>query len=134
MVHGDERADRQTQTKAVLSERERDGDAAERLCGRSLGLLDSRRKSVAALLLEEHNVETVKVRGSTTGLNGGTLLGPARGSPLLNGAGLVEELLDYGGAGCAGKAGHGQLRERQVLVRVRLARDTCRGSVNDGLR
>lgn len=105
----------------------------KRLCGGSLGLLDGGRERVAALLLEEHDVEAVKVRSRTTSLDSSTLLGPAGCGPLVSGTGLVKELLDNWGAGSTGKAGHVQLRERQVLVRVSLARDTCRRSVNDGL-
>lgn len=99
----------------------------------SRGLLDSGRQDAAALLLEQHDVEAVKVRQRTASLDGSALLGPARGGPLLGDTSLVEELLDGGRASTAGKTGHSELGEREVLEGEHLAGDTGGGGVDDGL-
>ena len=101
--------------------------------GLSGGLLGGGREHVAALLLEEHDVESVKVRERAARLDGSTLLGPAGLLPLLDDTGLVKELLDDGRPGSTRKTGHGELGQRQVLERERLAGDTGRGRVNDSL-
>lgn len=97
------------------------------------GLLGGGREHGAALLLEEHDVESVKVRERATGLDGSTLLGPAGLSPLLGNTGLVEELLDGGRASATGETGDGELGEGKVLEGERLASDTGGGGVDDGL-
>lgn len=96
-------------------------------------LLGGGRKDVAALLLEEHDVESVKVRERAAGLDSSTLLGPTRLSPLLSGASLVEELLDNWRAGTSWKTGDGQLGQGEVLEGEGLTRNTGRGRVDDGL-
>ncbi len=91
------------------------------------------RENVAALLLEEHDVESVKVRERATGLDGSALLGPAGLRPLLDDLGLLEELLDDGRAGTTGKTGDGELGQGKVLESERLTGDLGGGRVNDGL-
>lgn len=96
-------------------------------------LLGGGRENVAALLLEEHDVESVKVRERATGLDGSALLGPAGLRPLLDDLGLLEELLDDGRAGTTGKTGDGELGQGKVLESERLTGDLGGGRVNDGL-
>lgn len=108
-------------------------DTAQTSQSLSRGLLDSGREDAAALLLEEHDVESVKVRERAAGLDGSTLLGPARGGPLLGNTSLVEELLDDGRASTTGETGHGELGEGEVLEGEHLAGDTGRGRVDDCL-
>ncbi|KAI3476400.1 hypothetical protein L1887_62052 [Cichorium endivia] len=103
-----------------------------RLCRRR-GLLDSGREHVAALLLEQHNVEAVKVRQRAAGLDGSALLGPAGLRPLLGNTSLVKELLDGRRAGTTGKTGHGELGQGEVLEGEGLAANAGGGRVNDGL-
>lgn len=97
------------------------------------GLLGSGREHGAALLLEEHDVESVKVRERAAGLDGSTLLGPTRLGPLLGNTSLLEELLDGGRASTTGETGDGELGEGEVLEGERLTGDTSGGRVNDSL-
>lgn len=106
------------------------GTGSHRLGG---GLLDSGREHVAALLLEQHNVEAVKVRERAASLDGSALLGPAGLRPLLGNTSLVEELLDGGRAGTTGKTGHGELGQGEVLEGEGLTGNAGGGRVNDGL-
>lgn len=118
----------------MLQEGRPDREQGSRCCCLSRGLLGGGRKHVAALLLEEHDVESVKVRKRAARLDGSALLGPAGLSPLLGDTGLVEELLDGGRAGTTGEAGHSELGEGEVLEGEHLTCDTGAGRVNDGLR
>lgn len=102
--------------------------------GLSSGLLGGGREDAAALLLEEHDVESVKVRERAARLDGSALLGPTGLSPLLGDVGLVEELLDGGRASATGETGHGELGEGEVLEGEHLTSNTGGGRVNDGLQ
>ena len=102
--------------------------------GRGLaGLLEGRAERTSSLLLEEQDVESLKVAGSTSGLERSTLLGPRALSPLLSNALLVEELLDDASAGTAGEAVDNDGGQGQVPVGEGLALNTGRGTVNDSL-
>lgn len=118
----------------MLQRENRDRVKQDRCLDLSRGLLGSGRDNAAALLLEQHNVEAVKVRQRAAHLDGSTLLGPTGLSPLLGNTSLVKELLDGCRASTTGQAGHGELGERQVLKGKRLAGDTGGGRVNDGLQ
>lgn len=98
------------------------------------GLLGGGREHVAALLLEEHDVESVKVRERAAGLDGSALLGPSGLSPLVGDTSLLEELLDDGRTSTAGETGDGELGQGEVLESERLTGNTRGGRVNDGLR
>ena len=96
-------------------------------------LLGGGREDVAALLLEEHDVESVKVRERAAGLDSSTLLGPTRLRPLLGNTSLVKELLDNGRASSSWKTGDGELGQGEVLEGENLTGDTGGGGVDDGL-
>lgn len=110
--------------------RNRDLEAGRCLGG---GLLGGGREHIAALLLEEHDVESVKVRERAASLDSGTLLGPTGLSPLLGNTGLLEELLDGGRTSTTGETTDGELGHGEVLESERLTGDTGGGGVNDGL-
>lgn len=90
------------------------------LCLLGSGSLDQR----PALLLEQHDVESVKVRCLPLGLVCLPLLSPCALGPLLCDVGLVEELLDNRCASSSWEVGDNEGCEGGVAVANYLAGNT----------
>lgn len=98
-----------------------------------LDLLDLAADDTSALLLEQHDVETVKVSHLTLVLACGLLLGPGGLGPLLCHVLLVEELLDDGRSGATGQSLECETGKGQVSVTKSLTGNTGGGAVDDSL-
>jgi hypothetical protein len=86
------------------------------------------------LLLEEHDLEALKVGGLAALLLSGALVGPSRLGPLGLNLGRVPDLLDGRGTGGAGELLEDVRGENEAAVGEGLAGDTGRGAVDESLR
>lgn len=93
-------------------------ETGQNLCG---GLLDGLAELSALLLLEEHDVEAVEVRGLLSLLGSLDLLGPGAGGELGLGVDLLPHLHDAGMAGTAGKLGEDDGGQSALAVSESLA-------------
>lgn len=111
------------------AERQRVGGSPLCLCLLGSGSLNQR----PALLLEQHDVESVEVRGFPLRLLSLSLFGPRALGPLLSNIRFVEKLFDGRSTGASGQLRDDVWGEGGVSVSDDLARNTGGGAVDDCL-
>ena len=103
------------------------------LSSRLPGLSDSLPDLVASLLLQDHDLEPVKVVELPSLVVGGDLLGERGVIPLFSYLLLLPNLGNLCGTGAARQVGNDDAGQGDVGERERLAGDACVGGVNQDL-